>query len=126
MCSLKGTTTGQDILDAVVNAMEKRQLSLEKLCAVTTNGAAAKIGHRNGFDSLLKQKLQNERIMSLPLQFHCIIHQEHVCSKTLKMGNVLQVIKESIGSSERFLMKSTLSTKALQRKDDESMLPTAR
>ena len=96
MCSLKGTTTGQDILDAVVNAMEKRQLSLERLSAVTTDCAAAMIGHRNGFVSLLKQKLQNEGIMPLPLQFHCIIHQEHLCAKTLKMGNVLQVVKETV------------------------------
>ena len=96
MCSIKGITTGQDILDAVVNAMEKRQLSLEKLGAITTDGAAAMIGHRNGFVSLDKQKLQNEGIMPLLLQFHCIIHQEHLCAKTRKMRNVLKVVKETV------------------------------
>lgn len=80
LCPLKGTTTGQYIFDATNGAMEKRNLNLEKLDAIVTDGAPSMTRHINGFVVLLQQKLRSDGITPSPLNFHGIIHQEHLAS----------------------------------------------
>jgi len=53
-------------------------------------------GVRNGFTTLLLNKIREEKISPLPLAFHCIIHQENLAAKILRMDNVLQVVKETV------------------------------
>ena len=109
-------------------------LILDKLSAVTAaNGAAALIGHRNRFVSLLKQKLRNEGITPLPPQFHCIMYQEHLCVKTLQMENIHQVVKETVNCIQsRGLQHRQCQTflaeinSVYKDVDDALMLSTAR
>ena len=30
------------------------------------------------------------------MQFHCVIHQESLCAKSLKMGNVMSVVTKAV------------------------------
>ena len=49
LCPMKGTTTGQDIFNEVKHVMMKFNLSLDKVCGITTDGAPAMIGKHKGF-----------------------------------------------------------------------------
>ena len=53
LCPMKGTTTGQDIFNEVKHVMMKFNLSLDKVCGITTDGAPAMIGKHKGFTSLM-------------------------------------------------------------------------
>ncbi|XP_077091374.1 uncharacterized protein LOC143742407 [Siphateles boraxobius] len=57
MMSLKGTTTGRDIFEAVSEAVEKMGLKWDKLCGVTTDGAPALMGDRKGMASMVCAKI---------------------------------------------------------------------
>eukprot|EP00066_Takifugu_rubripes_P018159 XP_011607425.1 PREDICTED: general transcription factor II-I repeat domain-containing protein 2-like [Takifugu rubripes] len=58
MMSLKGTTTGKDIFEAVSDAVEKTGLKWDKLCGVTTDGAPAMTGERKGMASMVCAKVK--------------------------------------------------------------------
>ncbi|KAF4073594.1 hypothetical protein AMELA_G00245000 [Ameiurus melas] len=65
MMSLKGTTTGKDIFEAVSETVEKMGLKLDKICGGTTVGAPAMTGPVQTQlpavdDSLLDQGLMSE------------------------------------------------------------------
>ena len=67
LCPMKGTTTGQDIFDEVKHIMVKFNLSEDKLCGITTDGAPAMIGNHKGFTSLMLKSISHEVITH-----HCI------------------------------------------------------
>ena len=50
---MKGKTTGVDIFNAVKNVLVEFNLNLENLFGVTTDGAPAMVGERNGIAALL-------------------------------------------------------------------------
>lgn len=94
---LHDTTTGEDILDAVWKVLEENQLPLEKLVSVTTDGAPSITGKTKGFVALLSAKLK-EKFPKKPSlnSFHCLIHQEVLCSKSLKMDRVVKEISKIV------------------------------
>ncbi|KAF6017168.1 hypothetical protein EB796_024498 [Bugula neritina] len=94
--SMTGTTTGKDIYNEIMATIKTKYLALEKLSAIVTDGAPSMNGVRNGFTTLLLNKIREEKISPLPLAFHCIIHQENLAAKILRMDNVLQVVKETV------------------------------
>lgn len=54
------------------------------------------IGRRSGFVSLVKSKQReiNSPIEAIP--FHCIIHQQALCSKVANMENVMNVVVKTV------------------------------
>ena len=46
------------------------------------------IGLRNGFTASFLNDMRNNGITPLPHTFHCIIHQENLCAKTLQLENI--------------------------------------
>lgn len=85
--SMRGTTKGVDVYNAVVNALTDIA-PLSKLSAVCTDGAPAMKGTGIGFVGQLHKN--NFKVAS----FHCIIHQESLCAKSVKMsGTMATVIK---------------------------------
>lgn len=83
MMSLKGTTTGRDIFEAVSEAVEKMGLKWDKLCGVTTDGAPAMTGER-------------KESGSEAVRMHCIIHQEALCAKTVGLGDVMNTVVKTV------------------------------
>ena len=79
--SLKGTTTGKDIFEAVSNAIGRIELKPDKLCGVTTDGAPAMAGQKKGMASMVCTKVQENGGEAVKL--HCIIHQKSLCAKTV-------------------------------------------
>ena len=82
---MKGTTTGADILKALLQCTNSMSLDLSTLVSVTTDGAPAMIGKNKGAVALLQKHLEdlgrNEKISKV----HCLIHQEALCAKTTNL-----------------------------------------
>ena len=57
MCSMKGTTTGQHIVDEVKKVFEKFKIDPKILCGITNDGAAAMNGKIKGFTRLVNDEL---------------------------------------------------------------------
>ncbi|KAG7162491.1 Zinc finger BED domain-containing protein 5-like 10, partial [Homarus americanus] len=87
--SFHGKTRGSDIFDKVKSCLENLQLDSSKLITVCTDGAPSMIGKVAGTTTLL------ENFLNRPLlKYHCIIHQESLCGKTLNLQHVmLPVVK---------------------------------
>ena len=71
---MKGTVKGEDILREVKETLIKFDLSEDKICGITTDGAAAVTGRNKGFVSLLKNSIGHAIV-----SYHCIIHQQKLC-----------------------------------------------
>ena len=65
---MSGSTKGIDILEKFIDHFEKIQVDIKKIFAVTTDGAAAMVGHDRGFVAIEK------KIGHPVMKFHCIIH----------------------------------------------------
>ena len=94
MMSLKGTTTGKDIFEAVSEAVEKMGLKWDKLCGVATDGAPAMTGERKGMASMVCAKVKESR--GEAVRMHCIIHQEALCAKTVQLGDVMNTVVKTV------------------------------
>lgn len=68
--SLKATTTGKDIFEAVSDAIDKMELKWDKLCGVTTDGAPAMTGERKGMASMVCAKVQETGGVAVKMHYH--------------------------------------------------------
>ncbi|XP_064107212.1 general transcription factor II-I repeat domain-containing protein 2-like [Macrobrachium nipponense] len=81
--SMKDTTTSENLFLEVHQAVNNLDLCWAKLKSVTTDGARNMVGSKTG----LLEKICNEVVHGTPpLKFHCIIHQQVLCSKVLKIS----------------------------------------
>ncbi len=78
--TLKDRTTGLDLFRAFENVICEFKMDPTQLISICTEGAKAMTGVNNGFIGLLKK---DEKYKSV-LAFHCIIHQQALCSKKTK------------------------------------------
>ncbi|XP_076811749.1 general transcription factor II-I repeat domain-containing protein 2A-like [Clavelina lepadiformis] len=93
---MKGTTTGADILKALLQCTNSLNLDLSKLVSVTTDGAPAMIGKNKGAVALLQKHLEdlgrNDKISKV----HCLIHQEALCAKTTNLKSVMDTVVKAV------------------------------
>jgi hypothetical protein len=85
VCCLHRTTKGSDIFNSIKSAIEEFK-GFEKLSSVVTDGAKSIVGTTNGFVGLLRQNQ-----ITVPA-LHCIIHQEALCTKSVKLSNTKAVV----------------------------------
>ena len=78
---------GRKILEAVITTLNHLKLNLNNMADVTIDGAPSMCGNRQGLVKLLQNEASKAGNNSV-LQFHCIIHQENLYAKSLKMNNV--------------------------------------
>ena len=86
---MKDTISGANIFFEVLNAFDKFGLNLSTLCGIATDGARAMSGTGIGFVGLLKSALKEKNISDNIAIFHCIIHQQNLCAKSLKFKHVI-------------------------------------
>ena len=90
--SMKGTTTSDDIFHEVKNLMKKFNLSIDKLHSLATDGAPSMVGSKNGFVSKMKAEISMHRESSSFIAFHCMIHQQNLCAKSVKFSNIMSTV----------------------------------
>jgi hypothetical protein len=76
LVSLHGTTKGSDIFEVVHNCVDKYG-GFNKCSSIVTDGAKGMVGEQKGFSGLLRKSGAKCPI------FHCIIHQEALCGKSI-------------------------------------------
>ena len=96
MESLKGSTTGQDMFDAVMHSLEKLQLCLDKLVSITTDGAPSLTGKHSGLIKRINFKIQADHPLHKLHSFHCIIHQESLCKSRLDFKHVVDPVVQAV------------------------------
>ena len=75
---------------ALKNVMEFYDLRFENLASVVTDGAPSMIGKHGGLVAFLKK--QDGIDKNTFISYHCIIHQENLCAKTLRFDAIMKVV----------------------------------
>ena len=90
----KTTMRGVDIYNAVKEFFVQKKVALEKLVAVTMDGALAMIGRHAGFIAHCKGDPDFPKL----LHYHCIIHQQALCAKVICFEHVMTAVVKIINS----------------------------
>ena len=94
---LKGTTTGRDIFQALEKCIEKHGLPWDRLVRLTTDGAPAMRSSSVGVVRFVENKLNSRRTEKVNfVNIHCILHQKALCSKSLRMKEVMDVVVKTV------------------------------
>ena len=90
---LHDTTKGEDIFAQIATLFIDFELDWAKLVSVSTDGAKAMLGMKDGFQGRLRRKLAELGLPMVPF-IHCIIHRENLCAKSLKIStkHVMDVV----------------------------------
>lgn len=92
---LKEQTRAIEIFEAFLLVVSRFNLDLTKLVCVCTDGAPAMTGKYNGFIARLKKYMDENGIKHKLISYHCILHQENLCAKSMEGGcDVLKTITE--------------------------------
>uniref|UniRef100_A0A8C6L134 DUF4371 domain-containing protein n=1 Tax=Nothobranchius furzeri TaxID=105023 RepID=A0A8C6L134_NOTFU len=91
---LQTTTRGVDIYNAVKSFLVEKKVPLEKLVSMTTDGAPAMIGRHAGSIAHCK----GDTDFPTFLHYHCIIHQQAICSKVTGFEHVMTPVVKIINS----------------------------
>ena len=104
---LHDTTCGVDIKEAVLNALYNKipNLSLSKLVGLTADGAPSMTGKENGALALLKKYLQEYDFTQDVVTLHCCIHQKSLCSQSIKMTHVMDVVVKFVNEILKKVLK---------------------
>jgi hypothetical protein len=93
LCSMKGSITDAELYEQVMRVVEKFNMNLNKLQGITTDAAPAVVGERNGLTALITEEMEKRtRQASHLVLCHCIVHQQSLCSKAIKMNYVLNTV----------------------------------
>ena len=116
---MSGTTKADDIFTKLIDALDKLGVDWTELVSLATDAVPQMIGRRAGVASLLKNKVlsinPNQQISCI----HCIIHQEVLCSKVLKMNHVMDVVVGTVN----FIRARGLNHRQFNKLLDETDVP---
>ncbi|XP_039618299.1 protein ZBED8-like [Polypterus senegalus] len=86
---MKGTTRGEDLFKSFTELPKEKNLPMDKLISVCTDGAPCMLGKNRGFVALLHEH-EKRPILS----FHCILHQEALCAQMCgeQLGEVMYLV----------------------------------
>uniref|UniRef100_A0A3P8VP17 Uncharacterized protein n=1 Tax=Cynoglossus semilaevis TaxID=244447 RepID=A0A3P8VP17_CYNSE len=73
---IKGSTRGEDLFKSFMAFAQEKNLPMDKLISVCTDGAPCMVGKNKGFVALLRE--HEKRAI---LNFRCILHQEALCAQ---------------------------------------------
>lgn len=92
---MKSTTTGKDLMEAVMTCMKDLELSFKNLSGLATDGAPSMTGKKTGVVALVRNEKQLQGYGDI-IPTHCIIHQENLCAKTLNIPEVMTFVVKTI------------------------------
>ena len=88
------TTTAADIFTSPVGTLDRVGVDWSHAVSLATDGAPAMIGRKAGVITMFREKVQSARAGTDFWTFHCILHQEALCCKSLKMDNVVKAHRQ--------------------------------
>ena len=94
--SMHGTTTGKDLFDEVCKCVNEMGLPWDKLVGLTTDGVPAMCSQKNGLVGRIREKMLEVNGAGELTAYHCIIHQESLCGKALKMDHVMRTVTQAV------------------------------
>ena len=113
--SLEGHTTGAIIYNCSQNYMEEKDISVNKIIGLATDGTPAMVGKNNGFLKHLQDANSNF------IAFYCIIRESVLCSKLqdyaetmMRVIKLINYLKSQSGLRHRqIFMKQNMMTCSL-------------
>ncbi|KAK3519988.1 hypothetical protein QTP70_010128 [Hemibagrus guttatus] len=90
------TTTAADIFTALVGALDRVGVDWSRAVSLATDGAPSMTGRKAGVGTKFREKVQTANGGRDFWTFHCILHQEALCCKSLKMDNVMEVVVRTV------------------------------
>ena len=93
---MKGTTTGADILQALLQCTNSLSSDLSKLVLVTKDGAPAMIGKNKGAVALLQKHLKDLGRNDKITKVRCLIHQETLRAKKTNLKSVMDAVVKDV------------------------------
>lgn len=96
MVPMNNTTTADDIFSALVGALDKVGADWSRAVSLATDGAPSMIGRKAGVATKFRDKVQTANGGQEFWIFHCILHQEALCCKTLQMDHVMSVVVKTV------------------------------
>ncbi|KAM3855168.1 general transcription factor II-I repeat domain-containing protein 2-like isoform 2-T3 [Vipera latastei] len=94
--SMHGTSTGKDIFEAVSKCVNDMKLPWDKLIGLATDGTPSMCGEKSGLVGRIREKMKGENCTGELTAYHCIIHLETLCDKTLKMEHVMSTVTQTV------------------------------
>jgi hypothetical protein len=87
----------KDLHDELKKVLLKLNIQIQKLVGVLTDGAPSMSGNNSGLSSLITKDVKNTTSSDL-FVYHCLIHQENLCAKSVKITNVVTVVAKLVNS----------------------------
>lgn len=78
-------TAGKDFFENVCQSITDMKLPWDELIALTTDGAPSMCSKKSGLVGRMRVKMQEKNCTGELTAYHCMIHQEALCDKVLKM-----------------------------------------
>ncbi|XP_047989846.1 general transcription factor II-I repeat domain-containing protein 2-like [Leguminivora glycinivorella] len=86
---MKGSTKGSDLYESFNAVINRYNLNL---AGITTDGAPAMVGKNEGLVALVKKSNPDVPFV----QYHCIIHQENLCAKSVNIKDVMSIVVKTV------------------------------
>ena len=93
---MTSTTTADDIFSSLVGALDKAGVDWSRAISLATDGAPSMVGRKAGVATKFREKVQDANGGQDFFAFHCILHQEALCCKTLKMDHIMSVVVKTV------------------------------
>lgn len=90
------TTTANDIFSSLVGALDRVGVDWARAVSLATDGAPSMIGKKAGVVTKFREKVQAANGGHSFWTFHCILHQEALCCKSLRMDHVMGVVVRTV------------------------------
>lgn len=94
LLSLATTTKGQDIYMSFKDYLVQNNIEIKKLICIATDGAPAMTGQNTGFIGLCSKDPTFPKFVA----YHCIIHQQVLCSKVVEISHVMKPVVKAVNS----------------------------
>ncbi|GFW20501.1 general transcription factor II-I repeat domain-containing protein 2A [Trichonephila clavipes] len=123
LVSWKGTTTGGDIKDAVINCAQSRQIDLKNLVSIATDGAPLVVGKNVGAVTLIFGHIEDLGNSSNDFEmfiFHCFWNFENLCAQVLNTFYVMKVVVKVINSIKNNPLKHRQYQEYLRELESEN------
>jgi len=97
---MKGTTKSCDIFNALNSTFNRFDIKLNNLSGVITDGASSMVGKNEGLVALIKKEMSTCGALKL-MQYHCIIHQENLCAKSVGFQTIMKDVVKIVNLSDQ-------------------------